>query len=92
MRRVHIKIYGKVQGVFFRAAAKEKAFEHCVFGWAKNLSDGSLHIMAEGDFSDVKKFINWCRRGPLPAKVDKIEFKFCPDLENFEDFEILYEV
>jgi len=89
MKKMQIKIYGRVQGVFFRAAAKEKAFETGVFGWAKNQLDGSLHITAEGEFENLKKFLHWCRRGPLPAKVKKIEFKLLSNLENFEDFLIL---
>jgi len=69
---VHIIARGRVQGVFFRASACEKALELCLAGWIKNCSDESVEIHAEGNKSDLENFIAWCRRGPGAASVTSL--------------------
>jgi len=85
--RAHIKIFGKVQGVFFRRSAKIKAEELGVFGWVKNCDDGSVEVMAQGEKKQVEQFIKWCKKGPPFAGVENVEVDFRPD-EDFADFSI----
>lgn len=68
-----IKIYGKVQGIFFRASAKEQADKLGIVGFAQNQPDGSVYIEAEGKNDNLDEFVKWCRTGPSMAKVDNIE-------------------
>lgn len=71
---VKIKIYGKVQGVFFRVSAQEKAKELGIISReTKNMSDGSVEVVIEGEEEKIKKFIDWCKVGPEMAEVEKVE-------------------
>lgn len=72
IKHLNIKIYGSVQGVFFRANAKEQADKLGITGLAQNLPDGSVYIEAEGEEKNLDKFINWCSKGPSMAKVEKV--------------------
>ncbi len=85
--RAHIKVFGKVQGVFFRRSAKIKADELGVLGWVKNSDDGSVEVMAQGEKKQVDQFIKWCKKGPPFAKVENTEVDIRPD-EDFADFSI----
>jgi acylphosphatase len=71
--RVQILIYGEVQGVFFRSNAQSEALSLGLSGWVKNNSDGTVELLAEGDIETLKKLLEWCRKGPGGAKVEKVE-------------------
>ena len=86
--RVRIKVYGRVQGVFFRANTKEKALELGLNGWVRNNEDSSVEILVEG--KRVKEFIEWCKEGTNFARVDKIETKEEKIEEKLSVFEIRY--
>lgn len=86
--RTRIKVYGRVQGVFFRANTRDNALEFGLRGWVRNLADGSVEILAEG--KRVKEFIEWCKEGPDFARVDKIETREDKTKEELTDFEIRY--
>lgn len=75
MKKIEIKIYGLVQGVFFRYYAKEKAREFGVSCEASNEPDGSVTIIAEGEESGLERLLEWCRQGPPPAKVNGVDVK-----------------
>ena len=70
--RVHVFISGKVQGVFFRSSTKDRAEELGVRGWVRNLADGRVEAVFEGEEGNVKKMIEWCRRGPEYARVEDV--------------------
>lgn len=72
-KRAHLIISGVVQGVFYRASAKEKADNHNVTGFVKNLNDGSVEAVLEGDEVAIKAVILWCQKGPNGARVDHVE-------------------
>ena len=72
--RIHAYIYGKVQGVFFRASTKEVADKLGVSGWVKNLPDGRVEVVAEG--RDLSEFIKWLHKGPPGAVVEKVEIVY----------------
>ncbi|EKE11029.1 MAG: hypothetical protein ACD_15C00151G0007 [uncultured bacterium] len=88
IKHLEVKIYGKVQGVFFRSSAGRKAEELAVSGFAQNLLDGSVYVEAEGEEGNLKNFLEWCRIGPSGSEVQKIIYKFSDKLKNFKDFEI----
>ena len=87
MQHLNIKVYGLVQGVFFRTSAKEEANKLGLTGFAKNQPDGSVYIEAEGEESNLNKFIKWCNRGPMMAQIEKVEVSE-GSLKNFSRFEI----
>lgn len=88
MSHVKIKIRGKVQGVLFRLSAKQKADELKIFGFAKNLDDGSVYIEAEGEKENLEKFLKWCHQGPILAKVEKVDYEISRQFVNFISFDI----
>jgi acylphosphatase len=75
MTRVHVRIHGRVQGVFFRAEAQSRANSLGVAGWIRNTEDGSVEAVFEGDEARVRSMVDWCRRGPSGARVDDVEAK-----------------
>ena len=72
MPTVHLLIKGEVQGVFYRATAKEIADKLGVTGWIKNKWDGNVEALATGDEESLQKFIEWCRQGPKKAGVTDV--------------------
>lgn len=87
MRHLNIRIFGQVQGVFFRDSVRRKAQELGIMGFARNETDGSVYIEAEGSQEPLEKLVNWCWEGPELAKVDKVEIEE-GDSANFQDFQI----
>ena len=67
-----ILVKGKVQGVFYRASARQKAEALGITGYAQNLPDGNVLIEAEGEETPLKEFITWCRKGPPNAEVTDV--------------------
>ncbi len=66
-------ISGRVQGVFYRASAQRQAQSLGVTGWAKNLPDGTVEVMACGEEDAVNTLCDWCREGPEYARVISVE-------------------
>ena len=87
MQHTNITVYGLVQGVFFRATAKEQADKLSLTGFAKNMPDGSVYIEAEGEENNLEKFIKWCNSGPMMAQIEKVEVSE-NSLKNFTNFTI----
>ena len=90
MKRIVLKIFGRVQGVLFRFNALIKARQLNLTGWVRNESDDTVKIMAEGKEENLKKLIDWCQAGPLFAKVVKVEVKWGKAIGEFKDFSIKY--
>ncbi|OYT30456.1 MAG: acylphosphatase [Thermofilum sp. ex4484_79] len=88
--RAHIFISGIVQGVFFRASMKEVAELHNVKGWVKNLPDGRVEAVLEGDEDFVKEVIKWAHKGPRWARVEKVEIYWEPYKGEYDSFRIVY--
>ena len=83
-----ITITGKVQGVFFRQSAKEKALELGLTGQVKNLREGHVQIVATGTQEQLSGFIDWCKKGPPRAVVAGVEIIELP-WKRFDDFAIV---
>ena len=78
VKRFHVIIEGKVQGVLFRATAREQARALGIKGFAKNLPDGSVELDAEGEEISLRDFLVWCRNGPPGARVDNVDVSWKP--------------
>jgi acylphosphatase len=89
-KRVRLLISGLVQGVFFRDNTKRKAKELGLFGFVRNLIDGRVEAVFEGEKEKIEKMIEWAKEGPSLAKVEKIEIEWQEYQGEFDDFEIRY--
>lgn len=72
-RRIHIWISGRVQGVFFRDSTRSRAWELGLSGWVRNLRDGRVEIVAEGEAEAVQRLLEWAGQGPPHARVEQVE-------------------
>ena len=87
MPAVHLIIKGRVQGVFFRASAKDKADDLGISGWVKNTPEGDVEVLANGDQMAIDLFIEWCRKGPSKARVIDVIVTEASE-EDFNGFRI----
>ncbi|GBC69622.1 Acylphosphatase [archaeon HR01] len=76
VKAARIRVYGLVQGVFFRAHMKSVAEELGLVGWVRNLEDGSVEAYAEGDEAALRKLVEWCHRGPPAARVERVDVEW----------------
>lgn len=90
--RAHIFVFGRVQGVFFRENTKKKAEKSGVQGWVKNLRDGRVEAVFEGDRQNVEKLVNWARKGPIWAKIEALDVIWEDYQAEFKAFEIRYDL
>ena len=89
-KRIHIFIVGRVQGVFFRQSTRVMAIKNNVTGWVKNLNDGRVEIVAEGETQNIDNLIIWCKTGPANSRVDEFELSEEISTSEFENFEVKY--
>lgn len=90
MVRRHLKVHGRVQGVGFRASAKQTALELNLTGWVKNKHDGTVEIEVEGDPVQIDAFIDSLEEGPNPfVKVESIDLSAELPEENPRHFQII---
>ncbi|MFH1375420.1 MAG: acylphosphatase [Patescibacteria group bacterium] len=87
--RLKLKIIGQVQGVWYRAGAMDVARGLGLTGYAKNLPDNSVEVVAAGEKQNLEKLKHWCAHGPTGAQVEKIEEEWSDTKESFEDFKVL---
>lgn len=87
-KAVHLIISGMVQGVFFRAHTKEVADGLGLKGYVRNTEDGNVEVVAVGNESKIKEFIEFCKQGPDSAKVIDIKISYPEVKEEFKEFEI----
>ena len=88
MKTVHLEISGKVQGVFFRATAKDIAGLHNISGWIKNTKDDKVEAVLTGKSEDVEAFIAWSKQGPQKAKVHRVNVTDMEFIE-FDAFDVI---
>ncbi len=72
MQTTRLLIKGKVQGVFYRVAAKDVAYDIGITGWVRNTDTGDVEVLVSGTAAQIEKFINWCRKGPKKAVVTEV--------------------
>jgi acylphosphatase len=90
MKQTKMLISGKVQGVFFRDFLKQHASKMGLKGYAKNLHDGKLAVVVQGDDKTIAELVKLCQRGPIFAKVSGVDVKEEETTEEFEYFDIRY--
>lgn len=88
-RRVHLIVKGLVQGVCYRASAQDEARALGLSGWVRNLPNGDVEAVAQGDGGKVDEFITWCRRGPDEARVESVSVDELPVEDGPGDFRVL---
>ena len=88
-KQVHCVVRGRVQGVFFRASAQREAKRLGLTGWVRNLSDGSVEIVAEGEDERVRELLQWAQHGPSAARVDRVDTRWRSYTGEFAEFRIL---
>jgi acylphosphatase len=90
MKTANLIIKGKVQGVFYRQAAKEQAQKLGITGWIKNISEGRVEVMASGDEERLQDFIEWCHVGPRKADVTDVIVTPLSE-QKFDEFTVIRE-
>ncbi len=86
--RAHVVIHGLVQGVYFRASTKEVAVRLGVGGWVRNLMDGSVEALFEGEKKKVEEVVAWCYKGPPGARVVHVDLSYEPYQGEFRHFDV----
>lgn len=89
MKRVHIILSGRVQGIYFRYFIKNKATKLNLKGFVRNTED-KVEALFEGEENNIKKILEYCKKGPLLAKVTETKIKEEKHKGEFKDFSIIY--
>ncbi len=90
MKAVKVRIFGVVQGVGFRASVKQLADILGLRGYVKNLSNGSVEAVFVGEERKINSMLNFCKRGPPLAKVERVEVEELKEIPEFQDFKIIF--
>lgn len=72
---LHLVIYGRVQGVYFRDSMRREAQRLGIAGWVRNRSDGAVEAVVQGDTAAVDAIVRWARRGPERAQVERVDIE-----------------
>ena len=88
--RARLFIEGRVQGVFFRACTQEEAQKRALTGWVKNLYDGRVEAVFEGEEQDVQSMIKWCHSGPTHAVVTEVSVEIEEYRGEYYDFSVRF--
>jgi acylphosphatase len=88
MKQAHIFISGSVQGVGYRFFVKSWARTFGVVGWARNLPEGKVEAVFQGDEKSIKDLIGKCRKGPFLAEIKDIAIRWEDEKEEFGDFQV----
>jgi acylphosphatase len=87
MKCYHLHVFGKVQHVGFRFLAMQVAYQRGIRGYVQNRKDGSLFIAAEGEEEQLNGFVEWCKKGPMGAKVDEVTIEEA-EIRNYSSFDV----
>jgi acylphosphatase len=90
MNRIHVFISGRVQGVAFRWVTDDVARQLGVVGWVRNIRDGRVEVLAEGEEETLKEFIEFLKRGPRHARVTDIDIEWLEATSEFKRFDVRY--
>lgn len=88
--RAHVFVSGRVQGIFFRSETRHEAKKHGVKGWVRNLRDGRVEAVFEGEEEAVKDLIGFCKRGPSGARVTHVDVAWGSYTGESKNFRIRY--
>lgn len=87
-QELHIIITGHVQGVSYRANASAMATRLGLAGWVRNLADGRVEVLAQGEEKALKSLLGWAHQGPSQARVEHVEARWSEPGQNLSDFVI----
>jgi acylphosphatase len=90
MERVHMIVRGRVQGVYYRASARDRARQLQLSGWVRNCPDGSVEIVAEGKQASLEQLVAWCHEGPPGAVVTTVDVEWQAATGEFVGFTVKY--
>lgn len=88
-KQLHGFVRGRVQGVFFRASLQREARRLGLCGWVKNLPDGTVEFLAEGEEQELRELLGWAQRGPTAARVDRVDSRWRSYTGEFTEFKIV---
>ncbi len=88
MKRIHAKVTGRVQGVYFRASTRDMARALGLHGWVKNMPDGSVELEAEGPEDKISKLLIWLNQGPRYARVEEVKSEEIPAIGDAGGFHV----
>ena len=86
VERAHVIVSGRVQGVLFRQSTKQKAIANGLFGWIRNLEDGRVEAVFEGETNALRDIVRWCRKGPDGALVEDVTTNWAEKPEDLIGF------
>lgn len=86
IKTLHLMIRGRVQGVWFRDSMRREAERLGVGGWVRNLGDGAVEAMVQGEAAAVDELVRWAHRGPQLAEVERVEVE--PGSGSYAGFEV----
>ena len=89
MKRVHVFVSGRVQGVWFRESTKTEAENLGVKGWVRNLVDGRVEAVFEGPEASVDRLVAWCDAGPSAARVERVDAEKEEPTGEFSAFRVV---
>ncbi|WP_029653603.1 acylphosphatase [Marinobacter daepoensis] len=89
-RRWHLLVNGKVQGVYYRASTEQTARRLGLTGWVRNLPDGRVEILAEGELPQLDALRTWCLAGPKEAVVDGVSVHEETPTNEFTGFRTIH--
>lgn len=89
LKQVHLRVVGRVEGVYFRASAQREARRLGLTGWVRSRPDGAVEVVAEGEETGIKELIAWAQRGPSASRVDRVDVRWRSFAGDFFDFRIL---
>jgi len=90
MKQLHIIISGRVQGIFFRASTRDTARQLGLRGFVRNLGNGDVEVVAQGEDNELQELIEFCRKGPPGADIEGIDIKYEEIKDKFFGFDVRY--
>ncbi|MDH3354275.1 MAG: acylphosphatase [Chromatiales bacterium] len=87
---VRLIVTGRVQGVWFRASTRAEALRLGLLGRVKNLANGAVEVIAEGDDRPIEQLILWANKGPLMAEVRDVRVEYLSDTPSYQTFEVIH--
>lgn len=88
--QLHLVVSGLVQGVGYRHSTYRKAIELGLRGWVRNLPDGDVEAVFQGDRARIERMLAWCRHGPALARVDRVSETWQPASPAYDEFQISF--
>ena len=90
LARLQAIVHGSVQGVGFRFSARRQALALGLRGYARNLRDGTVEVVAEGGLTELQSYLQWLQHGPAEAEVQRVDTNWSEALGAFSDFRIVH--